>query len=218
MLKMAISDLNFLASISSSDANIDKTNLLLAGQSSGQNLFVLELLPLPPSLPGVFVLLPPGGSLVSEHPCPGPRVLFLMDVLDQNPLVLVRVTLGFKVEFVVHMAVDFLVLALFLEETSEDAHALHPDLFFVGPGVGGTLAATGTGTTALSFGDEGGAHASTGVHGNLLLDDEAVFNVASNMMPGVVITNSQRFVRVQPDLVLTATEDLGGQSFLKLQV
>merc|ERR1719507_27096 len=53
--------------------------------------------------------------------------LVLVDLLDENVLVLELVTLGGKVELMVHLAVDLLGLSISLEESTEDTETSHPD-------------------------------------------------------------------------------------------
>jgi hypothetical protein len=50
-----------------------------------------------------------GGGLVGKHLGSLFLVLFFVDVLEKNSFVFVGVTLGFQVQFVVHVPVDFLV-------------------------------------------------------------------------------------------------------------
>ena len=64
------------------------------------------------------------------------------------------------------MAIDLLVLSVFLQETTQDAHPPHPQLLDGHTGVGRTLALTGTGMTSLSAGRDGW---NTNLKGNIFL-------------------------------------------------
>merc|ERR1719383_411258 len=99
---------------------------------------------------GLLVLVSPGFGLIGQLLGAESLRLLLVDELHQNALVLEHVTLALDVELVVQMAIDFLVLSVLLQEATEDAHPPHPQLLDGHAGVGGTLALTGAGVTALA--------------------------------------------------------------------
>ena len=70
--------------------------------------------------------------------------LVLVDGLDEDVLVLVEVTLGSHVEFMVHSTVDLLGITITTEESSENSLSAHPDELRRHTGVSGSLSATGT--------------------------------------------------------------------------
>jgi hypothetical protein len=59
-----------------------------------------------------------------------------VDVLEEDSLVLVGVTLGLQVQLVVHMVVDLLVLSALFQESSKYPHSLDPGIFYWGSRVG----------------------------------------------------------------------------------
>ena len=63
--------------------------------------------------------------------------------------------LALDIELVVKVAIDLLVLSVFLQETTQNAHPSHPQFLDRHTRVGGTLALTGTGVTSLSAGGGG---------------------------------------------------------------
>merc|ERR1712018_1003958 len=76
-----------------------------------------------------------GGGLVGEHLGSLSLVLLLVDVLEEDSLVLVAVTLALEVELVVHMSVDLLVGSRLLQQSPENSHPLHPHLLDWSSGV-----------------------------------------------------------------------------------
>ena len=62
--------------------------------------------------------------------------------------------LGFDVELVIEMSVDFLVLSVFLQQSPQDSHTPHPQFLDGHTGVGRTFALTGARVTALSVVEE----------------------------------------------------------------
>jgi len=79
-----------------------------------------------------------GSGLVSEHLGSLFGVLFLVDMFEKDSFVLVHVTLGLQVKFVVHMFVDFLGSSRFLQQPSENSHPLHPHVLDWSSRVSGT--------------------------------------------------------------------------------
>ena len=78
--------------------------------------------------------------------------LLLMDVLNQIVLVLELITLGCKIELVVHVLVNLLVISIFLQQSSEDSLSSHPDHLCWHSGVLGSLSFTETVMSSLSPG------------------------------------------------------------------
>jgi len=138
-----------------------------------------------------------------------------VDELHQDALVLEHVTLALDVELVVKMAVDFLVLSVLLEETTQDAHSPHPQLLDGHTRVGSTLALTRAGVTALSSGQSVLPCPGARVHGLGLLDDQAILNETADVLSRVCVGNFIDFIGVHPDFVTPALKNGGGKPFLK---
>ena len=76
--------------------------------------------------------------------------LLLMDELHEDSLILKHITLSLKVEVVIQMSVDLLILSVLLEQPSEDSHAPNPQHFDRHSSVGRTLSFSGSGVSALT--------------------------------------------------------------------
>ena len=95
-----------------------------------------------------------------------------MNVFHQDTLVLEDVTLGFEVEFVVHVFVDLALFAVFAEQATEDTLATHPEDGGGHTGFRGTLALTGAGVTTLALGGQSFSGTESGRRDGGLLEDE----------------------------------------------
>jgi hypothetical protein len=85
-------------------------------------------------------------------------------------------------------------------------------------GIGGTLPLTETTVSANAAGKVQLTGARARVHNHGLLDDEAIGDELADRLARVGIADLAHLVRVQPDLVLAAAEDRGGQPLLGCEV
>ena len=108
--------------------------------------------------------------------------LVLVDLLDENVLVLELVTLGGKVELMVHLAVDLLGLSISLEESTEDTETSHPDDLLGHTGVASTLSLTGALMATLALGLSPLLAAGAGVSSNILSHDQSVLDKLPNVL------------------------------------
>ena len=77
--------------------------------------------------------------------------LGLVDLLNEDVLVLELVTLGGKVELVVHFAIDLLLVSVFAEKATEHTETAHPQNLLGHTGVLGTLSLTEALMTAYEW-------------------------------------------------------------------
>ena len=92
--------------------------------------------------------------------------------------------LALDVKLVVEMAIDLLVLAVLFQKATQDAHSPHPQLLDGHTGVGGTLALTGAGMTALATRQGVLARAGARVNSLRLLDDQTVLDQPTDVLKG----------------------------------
>jgi len=165
--------------------------------------------------PGLLVLVPSSLGLVGQLLGTESLRLLLVDEFHQDALVLEHVTLALDVELVVKMAVDLLVLSVLLEETAKNAHPPHPQLLHGHTRIGGTLALTRSGVTALSSGQSVLPCPGARMNGLRLLDDQSVLDQAPDVLSRVRVGNFIDFVGVHPNFVTPALENGGGKPFLQ---
>jgi hypothetical protein len=139
-------------------------------------------------------------------------------VFNQRSLVLEGVTLAGVVQLVVEVLVDLAGRTVLDEETAEDAETTHPYDLRRHTGVGGTPALTETTVSAVTSGEVQLAGARSRVHGDGLLDDEAIADELSDGLAGVGVGDLADLVGVEPDLVLSAADDRGGQALLGCEI
>ena len=108
--------------------------------------------------------------------------LVLVNLLDENVLVLELVTLGGKVELMVHLAVDLLGLSISLEESTEDTETSHPEDLLRHTGVASTLSLTGALMATLALGLSPLLAAGAGVGGHILSHDQTVLDQLPNVL------------------------------------
>jgi len=116
--------------------------------------------------------------------------LGLVNGLDEDVLVLELVTLGSKVELVVHLAVDLLVVSIATEQTTEDAKTAHPQDASGHTSVPSTLSLSGALMATLALGL--GVHLAAGarVSGDDLPHDKPVLAKLPNVLayiPHIII-------------------------------
>ena len=75
-----------------------------------------------------------------------------VDLLNKDVLVLELVSLGGEVESVVHSAIDFLLVSVPTEQSTEHTEAAHPQDTFGHAGAGSTLSLSGSLMATLSLG------------------------------------------------------------------
>ena len=85
-------------------------------------------------------------------------------------------------------------------------------------GIGGTLALSEATVTTDSAGEVQLSGTGTGVHGDGLSDDEAIGDQLADGLAGVGVGDLVDLVGVEPDLALTAAEDIGREALLSKQV
>merc|ERR1712071_295379 len=78
------------------------------------------------SFAGFAYLKTAGFSLVRQHLAACLLSLLLVDELHQHTLVLEHVTLGFHVQVVVQMAIDFLCFTIAFQQSPQHSHASNP--------------------------------------------------------------------------------------------
>ena len=91
-------------------------------------------------------------------------------------------------------------LPVSLQESSQNSHPLHPEVFLTGPGVSCSLPLTEPTVTTFPPGLVVGPHAGPGVDSHGLLDDETVLDQLPDVGPGVGVGDLVDLVGVQPDL------------------
>merc|ERR1711928_280762 len=92
-----------------------------------------------------------GLSLVGEH-FASLLSLLLVDELHQDTLVLDHVTLGFHVQVVVEMAINFLGFTIAFQKPSQHSHASDPHELLGHTGISSSLPLTKATVTALATG------------------------------------------------------------------
>lgn len=85
-------------------------------------------------------------------------------------------------------------------------------------GVLGTLPLTETSVSANSSGGGQLSGAGTGVHGDGLADDEAILNELADGLAGVGVGDLADFIRVEPDLALSAADNGRREALLRAEV
>jgi hypothetical protein len=85
-------------------------------------------------------------------------------------------------------------------------------------GVRGTLPLTEPTVSANSSGSSQGASAGTRVHGNGLADNEAIVDELADGLAGVGVGDFVYFVRVEPDLALSAADNGRRKALLRAEV
>ncbi len=81
-------------------------------------------------------------------------------------------------------------------------------------GISGTLPLTEAAVSANAAGEVQLTGAGARVHGNGLLDDEAIGNELADGLAGVGIADLADLIGIEPDLSLADAEDRGGQALL----
>ncbi|GMT04491.1 hypothetical protein PENTCL1PPCAC_26665, partial [Pristionchus entomophagus] len=191
---------------------------LVALRDPAQSLGALSGNSVLASLSGLLVLLTTGLSLVSQLLGTGILHLLLEDELHEVSLVLEGVTLGTEIENVVQMLVDLLSLSVLLEETTEDAHASHPDHLLGHTSILGSETLTSARVTNLAASLSELAGAVARVHSDGLADDETILHQTTDVLAGVGIGDLVDLIGVEPDLSLSALEYGRREAFLQAQI
>ena len=143
--------------------------------------------------------------------------LGLVDSFDENVLVLELVTLGSKIEFMVHLAVNFLLVSISLEKTTENTKTAHPDDLLGHTGVFGTLSLTGTLMTTLALGLGPLLAAGARVSRNILSHDKFVLDKLSNVlaytMKRIIIKFCNQREKLKPHRAAHLQRWLGKRAF-----
>lgn len=159
-----------------------------------------------------------GVHLLLELPLTGLLGLGAVDVLNQGALVLEGVTLGGVVQLVVKVLVDLAAGTVLDQETAENTLATHPEDLLRHTGIGGTLPLSETTVATNSSGKVQLTRAGTRVHGDGLSDDEAIGDELADRLAGVGVGDLVDLVGIEPNLALTAAEDIGREALLGDQV
>ena len=141
--------------------------------------------------------------------------LHSVDSFNQDSLVLVLVTFGGEVEVVIYMLVNFLLGSVLSEESSQDSLSSDPENLLGSSGFLGTLSLTGTSVSAFSLSKIVGSCSSSRVDGDVSSDDETILDELSDAHSGVGKGDFVRFIRVEPESLLTALQNGSGESLLK---
>lgn len=188
--------------------------LLLLGQVL-DDLLLLGLETLLSALAGLLCLGTTSLGLISQELLASLVCLQLVNVLHKNALVLEHVTLGPQVKAVVHVPVNLLGLPVATEQTTQDPHAAHPGQLLWHTGVGCTLSLTDTHVSSLAACQRVLAAAGPGVDRNRFANDKTILHQFTDLLAGVGVSDLIGLVRVQPDLLLAAAQDAGGQPLLE---
>lgn len=178
----------------------------------------LRRLSLDLALAGGLGLRTLGVHLLLELPLTGLLGLGAVDVLNQGALVLEGVTLGGVVQLVVKVLVDLAAGTVLDQEAAEDTLATHPEDLLRHTGIGSTLPLSETTVATNSSGEVQLTRTGTRVHGDGLSDDEAIGNELADRLAGVGVGDLVDLVGVEPNLALTAAEDIGREALLGDQV
>jgi len=141
-----------------------------------------------------------------------------VNVLNEGTLVLEGVTLGEVVKLVVEVLVDLAGSTVLHEETAENPLATHPNNLLGHTGIGGTLALTEATVAANAAGKVELTRAGARVHGDGLLDDEAIGNELADRLARVGVADLGDLIGVEPDLALADAQDGGREPLLGPQV
>lgn len=141
-----------------------------------------------------------------------------MDGFDQDLLVLELVTLGGKVEAVVLVSIDLLGLSIFSEQSSQDSLSSDPKDFLWHSGILGTSSLTDTSVSTLGLLFGMSSSSGSRVDDDLFSSDKVIVDQLSDGVSGVGQGNFVSFIGVQPQSVLSASQDGSSQSSLESQV
>lgn len=144
--------------------------------------------------------------------------LGLDNVLNQRSLVLEGVTLSRQVKAVVQVLVNLASVSVLSQQSSQDSQSSHPQNLRWHTSVLGTLSLTVTHVSTVSLGLGMSSSSGSRVGGDRLLDDGTVTVQLSDSLTRVSRSQLGGFVRVQPDLSLTNTDNTGSESLLSSKV
>ena len=111
-----------------------------------------------------------------------------------------------------HVLVNLASLPVLSEEPPEDPHAAQPHDLGRHPRLGRTLPLSGTGVPSLPLGGLHVPNSGTRVDDGGLDDDVSILEELADSGSGVGVANLGSLLGVEPDLSLTDTGDVGGQS------
>ena len=97
-------------------------------------------------------------------------------------------------------------LPVSLQESSQNSHPLHPEVFLTGPGVRCSLPLTEPTVTTFPPGLVVGSHAGPGVDCHRLLDHQTVLDQLADVGAGVGVGDLVDLVGVQPHLRIYKSE------------
>jgi hypothetical protein len=113
--------------------------------------------------------------------------------------------------------VDLALSAVLAEEATENAHAADPHNLGGEASLLGTTALTVTGMATLTLGLSTLAGSEARVNNVGELADKTISSELADVLTRSGVLHGGGLVRVEPNLALTATEDSGSQTLLKLQ-
>jgi len=166
------------------------------------------------SLTGSLGLCTFGVHLLLQNSLTGLLGLGSVDMLNQCSLVFEGVTLGQMVEFVIEVLVNLSRGTILDEKATKDTEATHPDDLARHTGIRCTLPLT---ETTMSTNPACGRElpgARSRVHGDGLLNDEAILDELSDGLAGVGVRDLGGLIGIKPDLALSTADDRGRQALL----
>ena len=128
-------------------------------------------------------------------------------MLNESSLVLEGVTLAGVVQLVVEVLVDLAGGTVLDEETAEDTETAHPEDLLGHTSIGGTLALTEASVATVTAGEVELTSTGSRVHGDGLLDDQAILDELADGLAGVGVGDFALLAGVEPDLALAAADD-----------
>merc|ERR1712135_165689 len=100
---------------------------------------------------GCFDFVTTGFSLIAQLLRSLLLRLLLMNIFHEDTFVFEHITLSLHVEIMVQMEINLLLLSVLAEESSENAHAVHPNHFFGHACVSSTMTFTESLMSAFPF-------------------------------------------------------------------
>ena len=141
----------------------------------------------------------------------------MVDVLHQDTLCTISVTLGELVEVGIDVLIDLTGSTVLSKKSTKDSDSSHPKKLGGNTGITSTTSLTETSVVASVLGLLSALDTRAGVNGLRLADDETVLNQFADILTRVSQSNFSNFVGIHPDLALTTLKDGSSESLLKLK-
>jgi len=133
--------------------------------------------------------------------------LELVNGLHKNVFVLELVTLGSKVQLVVDVLVDLLVVTVLSEESTENTGSAHSEHLLWHTSFVSTLSVTSALVAALALFGFSSLDARARVHANLASHDKAILEKFSDVLARVSQSNFAGFIWINPNSLATALQN-----------